>query len=264
MSTTTHLPAFALLGIALWSLSACERDAPTASTAIHISFLRDTVEWSYGRCDDPASGPCAHVRLVWLSATGEPAEVVRRINDTLHAYQHLDLPYEAEAPWPRTAEEEARAFIRAFQRYGSADQHWEYEQISSLDYETEKVWSVRIQSHSYTGGAHPNSYVRWLAFAKSDGHRLGWSELLRDEAAFRALAGKLLRQARMRHSGADSQAAGLMQDDAFALPQNFYVRPEGLYLYYNPYEGGPYALGPTELMIDRQALEGIVRHELLW
>lgn len=264
MNTTTPLLVFTALGIALSALPACKHDTSAVFDASHLSFQHDTVEWSYGRCDSPSGGPCAHVRLVWLTAVGEPAEVAQRINETLRTYQHLDLFSGSGVRQPRTPEEEARAFIQAFQRYGSADGRWECDQTSSLDFETEKVWSIRVQTHSYTGGAHPNSYVQLLAFAKSDGHRLEWDELLHDEAAFHSLVKKLLRQSQAQRLEAGSQVPALWQDGGFALPQNFYVRPDGLYLYYNPYEGGPYALGPTELMIDRQALEGIVRHELLW
>ncbi len=256
-----------LLAFLLVMGQACSDDRPaTESAPANIHFVADSTEVSWGRCDTFGMGPCAHVRLVWLRATGAPEAVARRINDTLAQYQHYELFADSASAPPQTVADEARAFIRTFQQYAEPDmpERWDLETIASLDYETDKVWSVAIRSYAYTGGAHPNSWVTLLVFAKSDGRKLEWQDIVRDRKGLEALVERMFRQARGLQADEPLAEAGFFQDGAFQLPQNFYVRPDGLYLYYNPYEIAPYALGPTEFLIDRQELEGLVRSELLW
>ncbi len=259
-------PVYALALVAMLWYSCAADHKPDGSATTRIRFVADTTEVSWGRCDTFGTAPCAHVRLVWLHPTGEPESVARRIADTLARYQHYELFAGTDSARPQTPADEARAFIQTFRQYTDPElaERWELETTASLDYETDKVWSVSVRTYAYTGGAHPNSWVTLLAFAKSDGRKLEWKDIIRDEKRLEALVERMFRQTRGLSADEPLAEAGYFQGGSFQLPQNFYVRPDGLYLYYNPYEIAPYVLGPTEFLIDRQELEGVVRTELLW
>ncbi len=264
MKHTSHTLFYALCALLLWQ--ACHSDVapqkkvPSRPAAIH--FVADSTELSYGRCDTTSMGPCAHVRLIHLWAEGTPQTVAQRINDTLAIYQATPL-FDTMIS-SRNAQLHANAFIQQYQQYAQNDETWEYESITTYNYETDKVWSVSIRTYSYTGGAHPNSYVSLLAFAKKDGHKLQWEDILLDQQQFASLVEQHFRQARQLAPQANLLKGGFFWDGPFVLPQNFYVHPEGLHLVYNPYEIAPYVFGPTNLFIDRAKLEGLVRTELLW
>ncbi len=47
--------------------------------------------------------------------------------------------------------------------------------------------------------------------------------------------------------------------EGFQLPENFAIKKEGIFFYYNPYEAAPYALGTTEFIISYKDLKDIVK-----
>jgi hypothetical protein len=54
------------------------------------------------------------------------------------------------------------------------------------------------------------------------------------------------------------QDEGFFMEGDFYLPSSFGFNEEGLYLFYNAYEAAAYALGPTELTIPYDQLNGLI------
>lgn len=122
------------------------------------------------------------------------------------------------------------------------------------------ILSVCLRRYSYTGGAHPNSYVMgWLFDLASGQFILDPSQLADDPRAFHDGAAELL------IAKADSGLPGPVeywddyQDIIRSGPGGVTLfDEEGMTVVYAPYELGPYAAGEVELHLSWEELEPLL------
>jgi len=119
---------------------------------------------------------------------------------------------------------------------------------------------ITLPVYSNMGGAHPNHHVTIANFDLKTGNELKLLDIVNDTKAFRELAQKRFIEARI----SDYDLGEVNIDDfffgeGFQLPENFAIKKDGIYFYYNPYEAAPYALGTTEFTISFKDLKGIVK-----
>lgn len=101
----------------------------------------------------------------------------------------------------------------------------------------------------YGGGAHPNTVRHYFRFDRSTGRIIPWDEGI-DRASLAPLAEREFRKVRGIAEGASLNGEGwYFTDDRFALPSEGMRCGDRLVLYWNPYEVGPYVMGPTEVEI---------------
>jgi ABC-type transport system substrate-binding protein len=120
--------------------------------------------------------------------------------------------------------------------------------------------TVIISEYSYTGGAHPNSRQTYLNFNQTTGELIQLEDFITNQELLLNLAEQQFREAYQLASDQDLSAAGLFENQ-LVLPQNFAITQEGLYLFYNTYEIGPYAAGPYEVNIPWTRLEDILKKD---
>lgn len=132
---------------------------------------------------------------------------------------------------------------------------------------TGDIISVCMRRFSYTGGAHPNSYVLgWLFDLASGQFVLDPSQLADDPQAFHDSAAELLIEK------ADSNLPGSRPGEYWDDYQDI-IRDsqcgvtlfdeEGMRVLYAPYELGPYAIGEVELRLDWEELAPLLGEECL-
>lgn len=117
-----------------------------------------------------------------------------------------------------------------------------------------EILSVCLRRSSYTGGAHPNSYVSGYLFDLASGQFiLDPSQLADDPAAFQAGAAELLIEK------ADHEGPGGYWEDYQEIIRGgsggaTLFDEAGMRVVYAPYELGPYAIGAVELLLDWEEL----------
>lgn len=127
---------------------------------------------------------------------------------------------------------------------------WKAEITAEVSYEDPHWLSIRLNSYTYTGGAHGYATVRYLNFDKSRGTELEAWELFTDQGDFQRFAENKFRQQEKIPAGKPINSTGFMfEKDRFYLPENIGLTPEGVTLHYNQYEVASYADGPIELTL---------------
>ena len=117
-----------------------------------------------------------------------------------------------------------------------------------------------LEVYSYTGGAHPNARTLYGSWFLEDGRRVALRDLLTpgSEERVAEIAEAVFREQRGLPTEQSLEEQGFdFPDGKFALNENFAVTDQGLVFYFNPYEIAPYALGPTEIELTFEALEGL-------
>ncbi len=109
-----------------------------------------------------------------------------------------------------------------------------------------KHLTLAINGNTYQGGAHGSPSAIFGTFDVVTGEQLDWDNLVTDKAALKVLAEKKFRAER-----ADAFNNGFDFDDTFRfkLPDNYGLIESGIYMHYEHYEVGPYAMGSTTFVL---------------
>ncbi len=141
---------------------------------------------------------------------------------------------------------------------------WELNQGVKVYLNENGLFGLQSYHSSYTGGAHPNTYSSCLLFRLSDGAELQIDSLLMpgEKEAFTSLAeAKFRLQNQMGEKENLNDAGYWFEGNNFHLSNHIRYQKEGLSIYYNPYEIGPYSMGPIEIFIPYNEVVEIIRPE---
>jgi hypothetical protein len=131
--------------------------------------------------------------------------------------------------------------------YNSA---WSLEISSDIIFQDSLYISTASTIFSFTGGAHPNSYQVYRSYDLATGKALELADFLVEgfETKFNQLAEIEFRMDKQIAPNKTLNDEGFFfEDGRFKLNSNFAILDRSLLFYYNPYEIGPYSIGPTEL-----------------
>ena len=129
---------------------------------------------------------------------------------------------------------------------------WKIEKSITVVNQNKKWITLQVNLDGFTGGAHPNSEIYYWMVDKSNGRKFTLLNFFDSTGILKLTAlGEPLFCAEKKISPNESlEAAGYwFPNNHFALNNNFYMNDEGLTFYYNAYEVGPYANGPTKITI---------------
>lgn len=139
---------------------------------------------------------------------------------------------------------------------------WSLTRSVEIAYQDPKVVSLHVSEDVFQGGAHGLVTEQYASFDPATGRRLGLADLVTPEGEARLveIGERELRKVREVPSGQSLEEAGFtFEGNKFALSQEIAVLAEGLAMHYNPYEIGPYAMGPTKIVIPRSELAPIAK-----
>lgn len=132
---------------------------------------------------------------------------------------------------------------------------WAIEIKGSILFDSDAVVCLMAETYSYTGGAHPNSEIRYLNFDKQSGEILEIKDVIREVGPVRNMALEILKSSLGISNQEDIIEHGfLISDEEFVLPENFAITHHGLEFLANPYEIAPYAMGPQKIVIPFEAI----------
>lgn len=136
--------------------------------------------------------------------------------------------------------------------------NYEYEINSELKEGKDSIWNYAVTTFQYTGGAHPNTWARWVNIDAANGKSLEKSEVFAEgaeEDICKLILGKLLAEANKKLE-TDTltcveglQSVGILLDTDLYVPDNFLLEKEGVTFLYNTYDIAPYYMGRFQLTV---------------
>lgn len=138
---------------------------------------------------------------------------------------------------------------------------WYYEAATEITFHTDSIISLSYSLGEYMGSAHPNSYQTELSYDKIKKKRLNPTDVFTDLNKLNSIAEKYFRK---QHGISENESltdAGFEFEEGFELNDNFSLRKEGIFFFFNNYEIGPYIMGSTEILIPYQDVADILKPE---
>lgn len=226
-----------------------------------ITFETKTFEKKGGECKEDHR-KCILIQLSYPFANGGTEATRNAINQFTNS-----MLLEAIVPDPDKdvqdfntgADQLIKYYEEQLAEFPDYDLAWEVEVEGNAEI-VDDYAVVTLPVYSNMGGAHPNHHMTIANFELSSGKELKLLDIVDDTKALKELAQKRFIEARI----SDYDLGEVFIDDfffgeGFQLPENFGIKKEGIYFYYNPYEAAPYAMGTTEFTISFKDLRGIVK-----
>lgn len=125
------------------------------------------------------------------------------------------------------------------------------------------------ETFEYTGGAHPNSWNKWMNFEKNTGKLLALKDVFM-AGSEKPMSDMLLEElitemaTRLEDSSITSleglQNAGILNSTNMYVPDNFLLEKEKVSFLYNKYDIAPYAVGVITLSLPYTSVEKYMIH----
>lgn len=265
-----HNVSFLLFIGFLMGLFGCNQAADQSPVSLQKIAYQYTGE---GQCDTTKRRGVS-VSAQYIQLAGE-SSATHSINDSLRAMvasgitDWVDSVDLAQAPAARLdLATGARLFSVSYQKMGEEGRMfggcWELQVDCDTTFSSPAILTVRQETYTYSGGAHPNTQTRLQSFSRRTGHALQLTEVVSDTTALLGLVERAFRKQQDIRAGQDLEAAGyFLRDGQFFLPGTFGIGRDGLIFLYNPYEIAAYAVGPIQLTVPYSSLKAILKQEVL-
>ena len=223
-----------------------------------------TIEQTLDQCTAGAGG-CTYLRLDFPMITDAADGVaVAAITDAVHEF--ITEPLEPDGAGV-TAKELIDEFFASYaqlqQQVASYKLPWFLERKAFVVNNAPDILCLSFASRSFMGGAHGNATITFENFNPRTGERVELADLFVNgyEAKLLMLAEARFRDVRAIEEGMNLPDAGFSfsENGTFTLSDNFAIEKDSLTFYYNAYDVAPYALGPTELTLSYDELDGLLK-----
>ena len=142
--------------------------------------------------------------------------------------------------------------------------NYEYDINSELTEGKDSIWNYKVTTFQNTGGAHPNTWGRWVNVDATNGKVLDKKNLFvkgTEEKICGLILPQLLAEANKRLE-TDTltcveglNQVGILLDTDLYVPDNFLLGKDGVTFLYNRYDIAPYYLGQFELTVPYSEIE---------
>lgn len=264
------------LTLAAMVCTSCVSDPVFVVRKLNHEYVPDSLQQvSHLDDEDPANRPGVHIELKYpVLSGGIDQEVILLINKSLDS---VALSIASVGPdlalgddlksWDRDYDSYL-AYIRE-ENPGEAMQYfgWYVKVLGEVVPALPGYLAFVLKYETFTGGAHGNYGERYLMYRKSDGSQVNLGELLTEPGSFKTLRDvawqEFTRQRELEEPGsvqADGSVAGFFVGSTdFDVSVNWLIRPQGMKLYYSPYELGPWSAGAIEIEIPAASLRGVIQ-----
>lgn len=262
------ISSFVLFFAGVSSLFSCGPAPEESVVPAPVTFVTQTHKWQSQRCPVDSSA-CLSMSVAFPLAEGDSSGVIHLVNDSIQYYVRSSMavfavnPEDVAGSMDSIAAELIGEYETLLEESPEYAMPWEVSVAGKVLSQSDRWASVSVETYSYTGGAHPNTFLSLLNFDLSTGKTLTLADITANPSKLEALVQVKFREAREVLDDQSFDDAGYFWGQGFALPANFALTAEGLYFYYNPYEAAAYALGPTEFTVPYSLLEGILKPEWL-
>ena len=137
---------------------------------------------------------------------------------------------------------------------------WYVKVFSEITYESEDIFSFRIDSESYTGGAHPNSNTEFYVIEKASKKELSTADIISDTSQFKNLLEQEFRRIKgMSGEQSFADRGYYINDGDFLLNNNIGISDTKVMVHFNPYEIAPYSEGATTIEMSKNDLKSVLK-----
>jgi hypothetical protein len=222
------------------------------------------LEKQTGDCSTEDLGNCAIIQIEYIEVFyNEIPAIQEKINSRIN--NELLKPISNEES-NETFEDMMLGFLDEYKKFKKefpkSEQHWKLERIASELFKGKNIYCIEVFEYSYLGGAHPNSYRKFINFDLSNGDELKLTDLLNDGfyQQLNIVGEEIFRQTNEIEPSKDLTEAGYWFDNnKFSVNNNFTIDEYGLTFYFNNYEITAYAFGPTELFIPYDRISDLIK-----
>lgn len=211
------------------------------------------------------SHPCFEITLNLPELKGGTAENIIQFNSTVDSLAVISLrDFTVDAPPTATKEELIDMLFAEFNTFSegvddsSGFMTWAIEIKADIVYQSNDLLSFSFENYSFTGGAHPNTFIMYYNYSFQTNKLLRLEDIVSDTIALTRVAESIFRTQYQVAEGQDLADKGFWFDDGFRLNQNFAWTGNHIIFRYNPYEIGPYAMGSHEIRIPVEAVKNIL------
>ncbi len=221
-----------------------------------------------GNCDTVRNQGVSIRMKIWEpSDSGKAAKSIRtllagKVVERINSY--ADSASIAANP---QAYHDAKASFEVFQKnyldfkkdFPDAPGCWEVALEGDTVMVSSKIIAYKLDHYSFTGGAHPNSFLSFHVFDGKTGEEKDMKAYVSDSVALLKIVEAAFRKLENLTPDVNLEEAGyFLADHKFFLPANYIFTRQGIRFFYNPYEIAAYARGPIEFTIPYQELKGII------
>jgi hypothetical protein len=222
------------------------------------------LEKQTGDCSTEDLGNCAIIQLEYIEVFySENITVEEKINTRI--INELLKPISKEKS-NESFEDMMMSFLDEYKNFKKdfpkSAQHWKLERISTELFKSKNIFCIELFEYSYLGGAHPNSYRKFVNFNLSTGDELTLTDILIKgySKKLNVIGEEIFRQTNEIDPNKDLTEAGYWFDNnKFSVNNNFTIDEYGLTFYYNTYEITAYAFGPTEIFIPYNRISDLIK-----
>ncbi|MEQ8473769.1 MAG: DUF3298 and DUF4163 domain-containing protein [Marinoscillum sp.] len=214
---------------------------------------------------DCSAEPCTKVSISYPSfeGNGENALALNKIIKR-RITKILSEDYVMDATGNENIEQLIQLFLKSYddfkESFPESNTPWTLDVEITKKFENNAVVSLEITTNSYTGGAHPNTFISFLNIRKTDSKDGSLSDFISNTSELTKLLEQQFRKEYDLAGNASLSESGFNFDnDQFKLPDTFGFSKQGMVFYYNSYEIAPYSEGPTQIVIPYARLTDIVK-----
>lgn len=216
---------------------------------------------SYEDCH-PDSSNCTYVHLEYPEYSDSAKTLLNQV--IAEKMKTIASDYFHEEAIDGTFEHIAQSFIRDYETFKIDFPGymfgWYVEIFAEIIYESEMLISLRIDSESFTGGAHPNSSTNLFVIDLNSFKELTTSDIIADTTKFKKILEQEFRKVKeMREDQSFADVGFYINDGDFLLNDNIGITDQGIIVHFNPYEIAPYSEGATTLEIHKNKLSGLLK-----
>jgi len=238
----------------LINLNSCSSDKQTSNNYLH--FEKKTIEEQYGICKEDSA--CGKINIEYPIFSDNNKKVDDTINSDIT--KSISVFYDA-----KTIEETSKKFIKEYSDFinefpDAPSNRWYMNMIYTVNNNTEKVLALKFYTEGYTGGAHGFRMTTYTNYNPKTGEKLKLSDVVTDVDKVTAIAKDvLIKDYKLDANKSLNDQGFWFVDDIFKLNDNFEVSPKGITFHYNQYDIAPYSMGPIEINIPMNKLEGLMK-----
>jgi hypothetical protein len=189
--------------------------------------------------------------------------VFSKIDTTIQAAinERIVTVFAGSPPSARSLEELGNDFIADFESFQQENPAlglgWYFDGNVSVLIASDTLISLQVDSETFTGGAHGSFTTRFVNLDPLTGTAYLLDALL--APGYEDELNRLAQEDFMRQKMPEADSVSTSGTPPFKLNDNYGFRKEGVVFYFNDYELGSYAEGPTEILIPYERLVGWIR-----
>ncbi|MBK9098191.1 MAG: DUF3298 and DUF4163 domain-containing protein [bacterium] len=214
-------------------------------------------------CDSLRDDNCAKIKIEFPQIIKYENETVKnKINKSIeNLFSSNGENITSEVDFNSQMESFISDYESFMKEFPDAFQSWFIERTGEVKFNKENIFSIDYMEYSYTGGAHPNTFITFKNYYLTNGDEISLDKIIpadkQDE--LNKIAEVEFRKLKELTPDADLGQAGFwFENNQFSLNENFLIGDSSLVFYYNNYEITAYAFGPTELEIPYSKMKDLV------